>query len=233
MNRRRGNNKMSRPRKGGKRDYSLDPTRNFLSIQKPLLGFIQPRVESTLVYGTTIPLSPTTNTGTFNQFRLNSIFDPDASNTGHQPYGHDTLAALYNKYKVLRMKYQVEFTPSNDQLHVGVIPTNGALAANPTILAAFELVVESPHSKVKTLSYSGGLPARFSGTVFLNQLLGQTPEQYYADDLGAAAFGSSPSELMYFYIFAYNPSTVTVTTNVLVKLWYEIVVWDPILIIQS
>lgn len=34
------------------------------------------------------------------KFRANSVQDPDYSGVGHQPYGHDTLASLYNHYVV-------------------------------------------------------------------------------------------------------------------------------------
>ena len=31
------------------------------------------------------------------RFNLNSIFDPNRTGFGHQPYGHDQLAGLYNR----------------------------------------------------------------------------------------------------------------------------------------
>ena len=34
------------------------------------------------------------------KFRANSIYDPDQTGGGHQPYGRDTLATLYNHYVV-------------------------------------------------------------------------------------------------------------------------------------
>lgn len=217
----------------GGQAYQLARSNNFLSVQRPLLGFIQPRLETTLKYNTSISISTTTGIGNYHYFSMNSIFDPDVTGTGHQPYGHDTLAALYKKYKVLRFRYHVEFTPSNDQLHVGVLPSNGPTAFNPTTLALFSLAAESPYAKSKTLSFDGGVPVSFEGDIPLNMLIGQTIGQYISDDLGSAEFGGSPTETMYFTLFTYNPSGGTVTTSVLCTFWFKCVVWDPILIAQS
>lgn len=41
-------------------------------------------------------------------FRLNSIYDPDVSSGGHQPYGHDEYASIYSKYCVIGAKVKVE-----------------------------------------------------------------------------------------------------------------------------
>lgn len=41
-------------------------------------------------------------------FRLNSIFDPDKTSTGHQPRGHDQWSAMYKKYCVVGAKVKVE-----------------------------------------------------------------------------------------------------------------------------
>lgn len=41
-------------------------------------------------------------------FRLNSIYDPDATGVGTQPLYHDQLAALYDKYRVVGAKVKVQ-----------------------------------------------------------------------------------------------------------------------------
>lgn len=52
---------------------------------------------------------PNKNAGTAPQiFRLNSIFDPDYTSTGHQPRGHDQWATIYDKYCVIGCKAIVE-----------------------------------------------------------------------------------------------------------------------------
>lgn len=49
------------------------------------------------------------------QWRLNSIFDPDYSGIGNQPLGRDTWSSIYNYYKVLEthIKYTVIETSNN------------------------------------------------------------------------------------------------------------------------
>jgi hypothetical protein len=53
--------------------------------------------------------------GTEQIFRLSSLFDPDLTGTGHQPYGFDSLAALYYRYKVNAVRVCLRFSdPSAD-----------------------------------------------------------------------------------------------------------------------
>jgi len=40
-------------------------------------------------------------------FRLNSLYDPDLTGTGHQPYMHDTLATMWRRYRVHGVKIHV------------------------------------------------------------------------------------------------------------------------------
>ena len=42
------------------------------------------------------------------QFRINSIFDPNYTDGGHQPMGRDLLATVYNYYRVLKTEISCE-----------------------------------------------------------------------------------------------------------------------------
>ncbi|AXH76623.1 MAG: capsid protein [Circoviridae sp.] len=42
------------------------------------------------------------------KYRANSVFDPDQTGVGHQPFGFDTWATLYNHYVVLGAKITVK-----------------------------------------------------------------------------------------------------------------------------
>ncbi len=61
-------------------------------------------------FGLAAHASLTSYTGSEYVFRLNSLYDPDLTGTGHQPYGFDQFAALYSRYKVDRVHIDVLFT---------------------------------------------------------------------------------------------------------------------------
>jgi hypothetical protein len=49
------------------------------------------------------------------QFRLNSVYDPNLNIAGHQPLGYDTWSVIYNYYKVLECNITVEIIqPKNE-----------------------------------------------------------------------------------------------------------------------
>lgn len=47
-------------------------------------------------------------------FRMNSLFDPDFTGTGHQPMYYDRYAALYSNYRVLGSRLSTTFYPTHD-----------------------------------------------------------------------------------------------------------------------
>jgi hypothetical protein len=61
-----------------------------------------------LTYCDTIAIPNTDDGNAAYRFRLNSIFDPDMTGTGHQPRGHDQWATIYSKYCVVGAKVKVE-----------------------------------------------------------------------------------------------------------------------------
>lgn len=77
-------------------------------------------------------LSTTTGIGVATYaFRCNSLFDPDQTGTGHQPYRFDQLAAIFQRYRVLKSKIIVDWSVGDKTLtssdtgpwQVGVCPS--------------------------------------------------------------------------------------------------------------
>lgn len=54
-------------------------------------------------------MNPATGIHSLHSFKMNDIFDPNYSGTGHQPFGHDTYMALYGRYLVKKAVISVKF----------------------------------------------------------------------------------------------------------------------------
>lgn len=138
-----------------------------------------------------------------NTFRLNSIYDPDESGVGHQPYGYDTLEPLYNNYRVYKVHATIECVGSigSDKPIIGFLPCAGL----PTI-TNFSHLLELPKSKWKQLDDS---TRKVKGSYRMSSVIGVTPAQYKADDLFLSSMGGNPASLAYLAVFAGMPTTIT------------------------
>jgi len=167
----------------------------------------------------------TSNTYSWN---LNSIYDPNESGTGHQPYAHDTLQTMFNRYRVFACKWRITIfpisTPSNFQ--IVVTPSNDNTTPSDT-----DQVSERPRAVTKLVNYIGGQPTVFRGKISLPRLLGQTSKQYKDNENTQALFGTNPGERAYLNIHALSSSALTYRAQV--TLTYFVECFDPIMLGQS
>lgn len=154
-------------------------------------------------------------------FNLNSIYDPNRTGGGHQPYGHDTFQTMYNRYRVISCSYRI-IAPKNDAtLQLAVQPANEVL----TPATAAE-VKENPRSRYVTQS-PGGQVVSCSGKVYIPSLVGRTKAQYMADDRYQAVFGTDPAELAVLNIITTSGGDVPLPANPLnVELVYTVECFD-------
>jgi len=170
--------------------------------------------------------------GTQQLFNMNSVFDPDRTGTGHQPYGYDQMASLYNRYRVLRFNYRVDFGPAAANYWVSIVPVNGLLSSSISNQTTFEASCEVPRAKSCIVS-GAGVTITMSGMIELNQFNGVTKTEYIADDRFESPIGSSPAELMVLYLGFYNPQLASLTPSYIVTLEYYCDWHDPIIVGQS
>ena len=116
------------------------------------------------------------------------------SGGGHQPYGFDTLASLYNRYRVISCGYRISTYNTvagapNYVVNLGAIPANEDL----TFLSFSELR-ENPRAKYISQS-AGGASVFLSGKCYIPSLVGRSKAQYMADDRYQAQVNSNPNEL--------------------------------------
>lgn len=132
------------------------------------------------------------------RYNLNSVFDPNRTGAGHQPYGHDTLATIYNRYRVISCSYVVSFVDTaGNYVQVATLPANEEFS--PASLTLSE-VRENP--RCKFVLQAPNAPMRpVKGKVFIPSLVGRNKAQYMADDRYQAQTGSSPAELAVLNIY--------------------------------
>lgn len=144
-----------------------------------------------LRYSTTIVLDPGAAVPAAYLFRANSIHDPDFSGIGHQPYGHDTYQSIYNHYNV--RSSTITITPTK--------PRNGiygvTLTDDSTVQSDYDTIREVKGTKYAVCSDNGSPQSTVTQYYNCNQNF-DIPFQKAT----SATFGNSPSEGMYFHVWA-------------------------------
>lgn len=130
------------------------------------------------------------------RFNLNSVFDPNRTGTGHQPYGFDQLAALYNRYRVIATSYTITCSSTTAPIRYAVIPCNESKT-----FGSLSEICENPRSRFM-LQNPGGPLRQIHGKTYLPALVGRTKAQYMADDRYQAITSADPAELAVLHIAA-------------------------------
>lgn len=147
------------------------------------------------------------------QFLVNSGFDPNATGTGHQPYGWDTMSSLYNRYRVISCKYVVSGTVYSAGVPqdgiIGVVPANEGINSPTGGVAEFQ---ENPRSKFIQQTAAGDLRV-LKGNVYIPTLVGRTKSQYMADDRYQALTNANPQEAAVLNVFFGRQDGLAVSVN--------------------
>jgi len=126
-------------------------------------------------------------------FNLNSVFDPNRTGVGRQPYSFDQLAIMYNRYRVIacgwRISAQSQPAIAGNSFQLACQPSNEVL-----LYGSMAEMKENPRAKyiIQTL---GGGSNTLSGKIYLPSLVGRSKAQYMADDRYQASVASNPDEL--------------------------------------
>lgn len=170
------------------------------------------------------------------QMNLNSLFDPNRSGIGHQPYGFDQLCgpsgtALYNRYRVYKVDYVVVVANDSYNIHYAVLNTNDA---SPPIGNVSE-ARENPRCQYQCQN-PGGTLKKITGSISLPSLLGRTKSQYMSNPDYAAQYNATPNELAVMNIFCQGLNDdvgVSMSHTVNILLTYHVEFFDAHVLDQS
>lgn len=151
-------------------------------------------------YCDTYDITCTTGARGVNVYAANGIFDPDITGGGHQPLYHDNYFNLYNHYEVLGSKITVSITtkPNNTIPMVCGIVTDDDSSISTQVTTLMEQ--SGTHALIST---TGRNQATLTATYSGRQQLAD------ASQLGRITFGSNPSELTCFALWAASADGAT------------------------
>lgn len=183
----------------------------------------------TLTYADVFAIAPGAQAGTYT-FRGNSLFDPDYTSTGHQPYYYDELSALYSRYRVYSSRIRV-----SAMNNVGTSPVQITLvpASEVVALGLTTHPLEYPRAKgAKLLGVAGYQTTTVSHFATTREILGLKPKQILDEDFSALT-GANPVSIWYWMVSAYDVQAANVNVGVQVSIEYECEFYDRITINPS
>lgn len=152
------------------------------------------KLDICLPYASNNVLTTTAATGVVvgHQYRINSMYDPDLTSVGHQPYQWDQVSPMYTYYRVHRFDYEVVCNANGDTgVYAGINLT--FVVANSAIGQTFNILNERTESKLKLLSNTGAQQVVFKGTIYPEKIMGYTKVQYNGDTQTEAAVNNNPA----------------------------------------
>lgn len=141
----------------------------------------------------------TAGAGAIYSFRLNSLFDPDLTSTGKQPLGFDQYAAIFSRYRVVKVSFDVTYmgndftTPRPQRVGFMVTPSSTVPSdpeAWPAQLFSKSAVMASPNLK----------PPRLASSISLPQIFGIKKSEFHDNDY-ASITGANPTRIAYLHVF--------------------------------
>lgn len=159
-------------------------------------------------------------------FAGNSVYDPDVTSTGHQPYAYDQWSAMYRSSRVAGSSINVQVLSAatssvvqNQQIAVIPHPDYTSLAG-----IGWEELNEQPYAKSMVFNQFKG-KTKMSHYMSTRKIYGVTKGQYNQD--GFESVGSDPSKQWLWGVYwnSTNPSSTTATTTLIFKLTYYVEFW--------
>lgn len=175
-------------------------------------------ITKTLRYSTSVALGAAVGAPSTWVFRLNDLFDPDATGTGHQPMGFDQLMTWYNHFVVISARIKVTFRNNAASGVTVAIRVDGSA----TPLTTIDRIIEDGGLTMDTLEFKGVSGSIRTLDVAANvcRLQAVSRSALTSDPNLRGDAATSPVELSYFHLVCWD-STGSSTTNVVADVILE------------
>lgn len=250
------------PFRNAKRTYRRKPKTSRRAARKPKTGYARPGGPRTVTtmrapratvqkgyhpfgltflgrlhYGSNQQLAPTSLTGVAitNQYRLNTMYDPDITFTGHQPMQFDQVMAMYQNFIVYKAKVELTFTnPSVDGLWVGfkIRQFGDARDASGKTLDELQEMRDCP---ARPLNNTGSQVTKLAIMVPTHIPFGITKSQFWADEdfIGSAAADSVRQVILDVWALSLSSTGGADAVNYKINITYYAKFTNPLEVGQS
>lgn len=166
-------------------------------------------------------------------YRINSIYDPQYALGGNTVTGYAQLAAIYSRYLVTKVRFQVAFyDPSSDGVRVGLrIRTKDAL---PSQGETNTQLMAQPMTYTAGLANSGKQRKMWSLTIYPWTLMGLSKLEYFSNmSQYSSAMGANPEHDALVDVFAVNQTGSDISLQVNVNILYDLQLYDRKALVPS
>jgi hypothetical protein len=182
---------------------------------RALATVVPPETFVQLKYVDQFILNPTASSTDNYVFRANSLFDPNYTGTGHQPYGYDQWATFYTTWCVYRTELVFTCTPPN--LSTATPQINNAILyvtkrrTDPTVFSDVNTAIEDPYCMRYVMTSGYQKQPRLSVVLDTPSFMGVDRKVYLSSSEYAGATGSNPT--IQSYILCGAGTTAASTNN--------------------
>jgi hypothetical protein len=185
-------------------------------------------LRTTLKYSEHIQITGTSGGLGLIVFNATSLYDPNYTDTGHQPRGFDQIMPLYDHYVVLRSRIRAWMVSGTASVP---IMAGVALSATVTNQGDWDDYTEGPRCTPGLLDVcltSGGLkPTQFHNSYDAREFLG-IPDPVTAGKL-AGTISANPTDGAFYHCFAQDVTeTASIAVRLCVEIEYDAVFIEPL-----
>lgn len=184
-----------------------------------------------LKYAEELRLNDGVATSKYYSFRGNSLFDPNYTGTGHQPLYFDQYSAIYDRYRVMGAKIQIDIINMSGTSAVYLVLNSNTQASITT--DAPTLLEQTRSTITKIIPIAQRIPIRVKMYCSTRKACGLNKKQVFDQDYSALV-SADPSQLWYYNWLASSvDNTTALDVYYMVKLTYYAQFYDRKLINQS
>lgn len=211
--------KPGRPRNRRRREWKRRPYKKRQQVRKLAnigRAIIPDQMGTILKYTDRITLTCTAGVAEIYEFKINSIYDPDLTGTGHQPVGRDEWMAFYSRYRVLSAKCKASFysteAVNNYMAEIACAFSTERYTANTDP----ELFAQNPYSRYKRMSLIFNSDKSYlQQQTSIGPLLGESKTSYKTDTSYHGTDSADPGVLAYWTVAVQPIDQATTSTYII------------------